>query len=86
MKYRHLPTKPIPPVRISKRLPFAKQIEKLGGIPYQSDNNRKRIKSNHDLLHENRNRPQRSNEEEEDRNIRINNNTPEINCIIQNPC
>ena len=26
--------KPIEPVRRSKRLPFAKQTEKLGGIPY----------------------------------------------------
>ena len=34
--------KPIEPVRRSNRLPFAKQTEKLGGIPYHISNNKKK--------------------------------------------
>ena len=38
----HIITKPTTPIRRSRR--FAKQTEKLGGIPYQTNNNRKRKK------------------------------------------
>ena len=34
--------KTLEPKRKSKRLPFAKQTKKLGGIPYQTNNNKKK--------------------------------------------
>ena len=74
INHDHITTKPKTPIRRSRRLPFAKQTKKLGGIPYQTYNNRKRINTNLDLLQENRTRPQENNEEEEDRNIRLNTN------------
>ena len=40
------------PVKKSKRLPFAKQTEKLGGVPYQTNNNRKTHTKNRSLLQE----------------------------------
>ena len=40
------------PVRKSKRLPFAKQTEKLGGVPYQTSNNKKKNINNRNLLQE----------------------------------
>ena len=86
INHDHITTKLKTPIRRSRRLPFAKQTEKLGGIPYRTNIDRKRIKSNHDLLQENRTRPQENNEEEEDRNIRINtSNKPKIYCIIRIP-
>ena len=66
----HVTTKPKTPIRSSRRLPFAKQTGKLGGIPYQTNNNRKRTKFTHYLLQENRTTLQQNNEDEEDRNIR----------------
>ena len=81
INHGHIITKPTTPVRRSRRLPFAKQTEKLGGIPYQTNNNRKRIKHNHDLLQERRTTPPQNSEEEEDRNIRT---KEEVNCIIRN--
>ena len=35
----HITTKPKTPIRRFRRLPFAKQTEKLGGIPYRTNNN-----------------------------------------------
>ena len=35
-------TEPQTSVRRSNRLQFAKQTEKLGGVPYQTNNNRKK--------------------------------------------
>ena len=49
INHDHIITKPTTPVRRSRRLPFAKQTDKLGGIPYQTNNNRKRNKYNHNL-------------------------------------
>ena len=80
----HITTRPKTPIRRSRRLPFAKQTKKLGGIPFQTNNNRKRTKFNHDLLQESRTTPQQNNEEEEDRNIRTKEeNKPEIYRIIR---
>ena len=39
-------------VRKSKRIPYAKQTEKLGGIPYQTNNNKKKT-NKHCVLQEN---------------------------------
>ena len=39
-------------VRKSKRIPLAKQTEKLGGIPYQTNNNKKKT-NKHSVLQEN---------------------------------
>ena len=36
INHDHIITKPTTPVRRSRRLPFAKQTDKLGGIPYQT--------------------------------------------------
>ena len=77
----HTTTKPKTPIRRSGRLPFAKQTKKLGGIPYQTNNNRKRTKFNHDWLQENTTTPQQNNEDEENRNIRT---KEEIHRIIRN--
>ena len=46
INHDHIITKPTTPVRRSRRLPFAKQTDKLGGIPYQTNNNRKKININ----------------------------------------
>ena len=84
INHGHITTKPKTPLRRSRRLPFAKQTEKLGCLRYQTKNNRKRIKSNYDLLQENRTRPQENSEEEEDRNVRTNAETElEIHRIIR---
>ena len=60
------PKKPTESVRRSNRLPFGKQTEKLGGVPYQTNNNKKQLTSDH-LLQET---TTESNEEENDRSIR----------------
>ena len=44
--------KPIEPVRKSNRLPFAKQTVKLGGVPYHTNNNKKKLTNNGNLLQE----------------------------------
>ena len=44
--------KTLEPTRKSKRLPFAKQTEKLGGIPYQTNNNKKKTVNNRNVLQE----------------------------------
>ena len=46
------PIEPHRMLRRSQRLLFAKQTEKLSGVPYYSENNKK-IKSNHCVLQEN---------------------------------
>ena len=81
INHDHIITKPTTPVRRSRRLPFAKQTKKLGGIAYQTKNNRKRNKHNHILLQEKRTTPPQNSEEEEDRNIRT---KEEVNRIIRN--
>ena len=80
INHDHIITKPTTTVRRSRRLPFAKQTGKLGGMPYQT-NNRKRNKHDHNLLQEKRTTPPQNSEEEEDRNIRT---KEEVNCIIRN--
>ena len=40
------------PVRKCKRLPFAKQTEKLGGVPCYTRNNKKKLTNNVFLLQE----------------------------------
>ena len=80
INHDHIITKPTTPVRRSRRLPFAKQTDKLGGISYQTNNNRKRNKYNHNLLQEKQTTPLQNNEEEEDRNIRT---KEEVNRIIR---
>ena len=81
INHGHIITKQTTPVRRSRRLPFAKRTEKLGGIPYQTNNNRKRIKHNHKLLQERRTTPPQNSEGEEDRNIQT---KEEVNRIIRN--
>ena len=81
INHGHIKNKATSHVRRSSRLPFAKQTEKLGGIPYQTNNNLKRNKQNCDLLQEKRTTPLPNSEEEEDRNIRT---KEEINRIIRN--
>ena len=44
--------KPIEPIRRSNRLPFAKQTEKLGGVPYHTNSNKKKLNNNGNLLQE----------------------------------
>ena len=44
--------KTLEPTRKSKRLPFAKQTEKLGGIPYQTNKNKKKTGNNRNTLQE----------------------------------
>ena len=38
--------------RKSKRLPFANHTEKLGGVPYYTNNNKKKTKLNYEILQE----------------------------------
>ena len=45
-------TEPQTSVRRSKRLLFAKQTEKQGGVPYQSNNNRKKQTVNGNVVQE----------------------------------
>ena len=52
------------PVRKSKRLPFAKQTEKLGGVPYQTNNNKKKNINNLNFLQEKTTTTMDRNEEE----------------------
>ena len=54
-------------VRRSNRLPFAKQTKKLGGIPYQTNNNKKKFTNSDHLLQET---TTECSEEENDRLIR----------------
>ena len=64
--------KPIEPVRRSNRLPFAKQTEKLGGIPYHISN-KKKLTNHGNLLQETTAETAERNEMENDRPMRQNN-------------
>ena len=44
--------KTLEPTRKFKRLPFAKQTEKLSGIPYQTNNNKKKTVNNRNTIQE----------------------------------
>ena len=73
-------------VRKSKRIPYAKQTEKLGGIPYYANNNEK--KSNICILQENQinqldQLQTNSNEEPDNRNIRSITENLQTNRIIR---
>ena len=61
-------------VRKSKSLPYAKQPEKLGGIPYYTNNKKKKTSNNCILQEKQINQPEQletnSNEELDNRNIR----------------
>ena len=59
-------TEPQPSVRRSSRLPFAKQTEKLCGIPYQTSNNKKK----QIVLQEKTTTTTKDNEEENHRSVR----------------
>ena len=63
-------TEPQTSVRRSSRLPFAKQTEKLGGIPYQISNNRKKQTENGNVLQEKTTTTIKENEEENHRSVR----------------
>ena len=66
-----LPNEPHQSVRKSKRIPNAKQTEKLGGIPYFTNNNKKKINKNYVLQENQTNKPnQQQNEERNNREIR----------------
>ena len=58
--------KPTESARSSNRLPFAKQTEKLGGVPYQTNNNKKKLINSDHLLQET---TRENSEEENDRQI-----------------
>ena len=74
-------------VRKSKRIPHAKQTEKLGGIPYQTNNNKKKTSKNC-ILQENPTTPSdqtqtNSNEDTDDRRIRTITKNLQNNRIIR---
>ena len=74
-------------VRKSKRIPHAKQTEKLGGIPYQTNNNKKKT-NKHCVLQENPTTPPdqtqtNSEEERDDRKIRTITKNLQNNRIIR---
>ena len=73
--------KTLEPRRKSKRLPFARQTEKLGGVPYQTNNIKKRTVNNRNVLQEKTITTDQS-EKENDRIIRENNE--EIRTIRHN--
>ena len=63
-------TEPQTSVRRSNRLPFAKQSEKLGGIPYQTNNNRKKQTVNGNVLQEKTATTTKETEDENHRSVR----------------
>ena len=63
-------------VRRSNRLPFAKQTEKLGGVPHYTNINKKKLINSDHLFQET---TMENNEEESDRPIRKDEN--EINSL-----
>ena len=65
--------KPIEPVRRSKRLPFAKQTEKLGRVPYHTNNDKKKMTNNGNLLQETTTETAERSKMENDRPIQRNN-------------
>ena len=58
------------PVRKTKRFPFAKQTEKISGVPYQTNNNKKKNINNRNLLQEKTTTTVDRNEKENHRTIR----------------
>ena len=72
-KRKNRTEKPIEPVRRSNRLPFAKQTEKLGGIPNHISNNKKKLTNHGNLLQETTAETAERNETENDRPMRQNN-------------
>ena len=65
--------KTLEPTRKSKRLPFAKQTETLGGIPYQTNNNKKKNVNNRNILQEKTATTMDQSEKKNDRTLRENN-------------
>ena len=59
-------------VRSSNILPFARQTEKLGGVPYYTNNNKKKVTINGNLLQETAMETAERNEEENNHSIRKN--------------
>ena len=74
--------KTLEPTRKSKRLPFAKQTEKLGGIPYQTNNNKKKTVNTRNVLQEKTTTTTDQSQKKNDRTIRENNE--EIRIIRHN--
>ena len=68
-KGRNKTTEPQTSVRRSNRLPFAKQTEKLGGVPYQTNNNRKKQTVNGNVLQEKTATTTRETEDENHRSV-----------------
>ena len=75
-------TEPQISVRRSNRLPFAKQTEKLGGIPYQTSNNRKKQTDNGNVLQEKTTTTIKENEEKNHRSPERNQRNP-YNTVLQ---
>ena len=74
-------------MRKSKRIPHAQQTEKLGGIPYQTNNNKKKT-NKHCVLQENPTTPPdrtqtNSEEERDERKIRTITQSLQDNRIIR---
>ena len=65
--------KTLEPTRKFKRLPFAKQTEKLSGIPYQTNNNKKKTVNNRNTLQEKTTRTTDQSEKKNDYIIRESN-------------
>ena len=65
--------KTLEPIRKSKRLPFARQTEKLGGVPYQTNNNKKKTVNTRNVLQEKATTTTDQSEKENDRTIQENN-------------
>ena len=70
------------PTRKSKRLSFAKQTEKLDGVPYQKNNNIKKTVNNRNVLQEKTTTTADQSEKKNDRTMRENNE--EIRTIRHN--
>ena len=79
------PMEPHQILRRSQRLPFAKQTEKLVGVPYYTVNNKKKM-SNHRFVHESQHsQPETNNDEEStNRNVRAILKERHKNCEIRN--
>ena len=86
MKLKKFFDEPHQAVRKSKRIPYAKQTEKLGGIPYYTINNKKKISKNC-ISQENQinqpDQPQTKNEEPGNRIIRTITEKSQTDSIIR---
>ena len=65
MKTKLPPDEPHQTVRESKSIPNAKQTEKLGGIPYYTNNNENKINNSSVLQRSQTGQPNQSHNEEE---------------------